>query len=104
MDAPVDNGAVVLERPLSPRECAELAGMHYDTIRKAIAHGHLRAYRPGGQRSLVVKPSDLEAWLYGQERAPTDPAGRMVPTDAGRRRQDGTGSVARLEAIERGEL
>lgn len=90
---------VVLERPLSPRECAELAGMHYDTIRKAIAEGHLRAFRPAGQRLLKVHPKDLKAWLYGDPVAPAptpEPVHREGP-----RRPSGVGSVARLEAIER---
>jgi hypothetical protein len=96
---------VTFDRPLSPRDCADPSGLSYDTVLRAIrAHAAgrpgLPAYRPPGSRLLLIRPGDLEEWLYGHPVPPAVPeeprAQRRPPTPAGR------GSFATLPAIERG--
>jgi excisionase family DNA binding protein len=91
--------AVVLARPLSPKACAELAGLSYHTILRAIRGGHLRAFHPPGTTIYRVAPEDFEEWLYGHPVAPTP----IVQPERARTRQTPAptrGSVEALTAIE----
>jgi excisionase family DNA binding protein len=93
--------SVTLDQPLAPRECAELAGVSYHTILRAIRGGHLRAFQPPGTTLYRVAPEDFHAWLYGH---PVTPAPREEPPRAQTRRTGvpARGSVEALAAIERG--
>jgi predicted site-specific integrase-resolvase len=35
---------LTLDQPLAPKDCADLAGVSYHTILRAIRAGHLRAF------------------------------------------------------------
>jgi integrase len=65
--APAGRGGrgLVLARPLSPKACAELAGVSYHTILRAIRSGHPRAFHPPGTTIYRVAPEDFHDWLYG---------------------------------------
>jgi excisionase family DNA binding protein len=45
-----------LDNFISVRKCASILNVHYDTIRRAIHSGKLKAYRVG-QRKLRIKES-----------------------------------------------
>lgn len=93
---------VVLDVPLTPQECAELAGVHYITILRRIHAGHLRAFKPQGSREYVVHPQDFHDWLYGRPVEP-DPVEVPVAAQTARRGAPAArGSLAALEEIERG--
>jgi excisionase family DNA binding protein len=68
---------------LTCRQAADRAGLHVETIRRAVRSGALRAGRAG--RSLRIWPADLEAWLDRGE--PSDRTPRRSPRQrkAGRR-------------------
>lgn len=51
------------------REAAELKGVHYQTVRRAIARGDLDATRVG--RAVLVRPEALAQWLPLYNRAPS---------------------------------
>lgn len=106
----------------APRDCAALdvagaaarVGVSVDTIRRAYRSGRLRAYRPVGQRRVVIRVEDLEAWAFGDEQlvAPREDAprlrpvadGGLTPRPGGRVRSRAelqAGSVERLLEIER---
>jgi excisionase family DNA binding protein len=89
-------------------------GVSVDTIRRAYRSGRLRAYRPVGQRRVVIRVEDLEAWAFGDAQlvAPPQDEPRLRPVgEAGLtpRRPGGVrsraalqpGSVERLLEIER---
>jgi hypothetical protein len=90
---------IVLARPLSPKACAELAGMSYHTILRAIRGGHLRAFHPPGTTIYRVAPEDFRDWLYGH---PVTPAATSRSQSARTRRTlpPEKGSVEALTAIE----
>lgn len=93
--------AVVLEEPLSPRECAALAGVHYHTILRRIRAGHLKAFKPPGGMEYFVHPEDFKAWLYGHPVEAAEPdAGPREPRPSSR--PPARGSLRALDAIERG--
>jgi excisionase family DNA binding protein len=88
-----------LDQPLAPKACAELAGVSYHTILRAIRGGHLRAFQPPGTTLYRVAPEDFRVWLYGH---PVQPIATPAPQRAETRRM-GTpprGSVEALDAIE----
>jgi excisionase family DNA binding protein len=91
--------AVIVTRPLSPKACAELAGMSYHTILRAIRGGHLRAFHPPGTTIYRVAPEDFHEWLYGHPVAVTSTSqpehARTLRTSPAAR-----GSVEALTAIE----
>jgi excisionase family DNA binding protein len=92
---------LTLDQPLAPKDCAELAGVSYHTILRAIRGGHLRAFQPPGTTLYRVAPEDFHVWLYGH---PVEPTASPAPERAQTRRT-GTprrGSVEALDAIERG--
>lgn len=93
--------AVVLEQPLSPRECAKLAGVHYHTILRRIRAGHLKAFQPPGGQEYVVHPEDFAAWLYGSPVQPR-PEDAPAPATSTGGPPAVRGSLAALDAIERG--
>lgn len=65
-------GATVLASPmLTTRDVCALAGgeMHFDTVRRAIDRGELRAYRVG-VRGVRILRTDAEAWLLGRPLIP----------------------------------
>jgi excisionase family DNA binding protein len=45
------------------QQAAALAGVHPDTITRAIKAKKLPAYRPGGSRVVVVAVEDLLNWV-----------------------------------------
>jgi excisionase family DNA binding protein len=49
------------EELLSPPKAAEIAGVHEDTVRRAIEFGYLQAQRVG--RTWAIKLSDLQSWI-----------------------------------------
>lgn len=93
------------ERKLSVAAAAERAGVSAKTVRRAIQRGDLRAFRPGGQAAIVLLEPDLDAWAFRpvvpRSRGSRAPA---AVTALHSRRAPAVGSVARLEAIERGEV
>lgn len=91
---------VVLDVPMSPVQCAELAGVHYHTIMRRIHAGDLRAFKPKGSREYVVAPQDFADWLYG---SPVDPDPPEPSAQRRRTAPSARGSVEALEAIERGQ-
>jgi hypothetical protein len=54
-----EDRTIVLARPLSPKACAELAGMSYHRILRAIRGGHLRAFHPPGTTIYRIASEDL---------------------------------------------
>jgi excisionase family DNA binding protein len=46
---------------ISPRQAAEIAHCHEDTIRRAIEFGYLPAQRVG--KTWAIKPDDVHAWI-----------------------------------------
>jgi excisionase family DNA binding protein len=91
---------IELELPLTPRACAELSGLSYDTILRRIRSGHLKAYKPPGNKDYLVNPEDFHAWLYGHPVDPAPSADQDVPPRSPR--SSPAGSLARLRSIERG--
>ncbi len=93
------------QRKLSVRDAAERAGVSAKTVRRAIERGDLRAFRPTGQASIVLLEADLDAWAFRPvvPRAPRSRSAAPV-TSLHSRRAAAVGSVARLDAIERGEV
>ena len=84
---------------MSPQSIAELTGLSYDTVRRAILHGDLRGFKVGGK--LRVRESDYEGWAYAQPVRPVpriERPARQRPVPSRRSARD---SVARLEEIER---
>lgn len=96
-----DDRKVVLELPLSPRDCADLAGVSYETILRRIRGGHLKAFKPPGSGDYFVHPQDFANWLYG---TPVQPPRRADRGSAPPRRTApaSRGSVSVLSAIEEG--
>ena len=45
---------------VSIAEAAARKGVHYETVRRAIARGDLKALKVGG--GVVISPDDLEGW------------------------------------------
>jgi hypothetical protein len=90
---------VVLNKPLSPKECAALAGMHYSTILRRIRAGDLRAFQPAGSTEYVVDPDDFKAWLYGRPVTPDAPDPHRAETRPAR--PPARGSLRALDEIER---
>jgi excisionase family DNA binding protein len=52
-------------RYLTLKAAAKAAGCSVQTLRRAIATGSLRVYRPEGARAWRVRPDDLIAWVEG---------------------------------------
>jgi excisionase family DNA binding protein len=86
---------------LTVAQVAEIAGFTRDTVRHAIADGRLRASKPPGTQQWRILPDDLEAWFVGGVTQPVISAPPPAPPPQ-RRGRDRPGSVARLDAIERG--
>ena len=87
--------------PLTVKDVAALASVHEHTVRRAIRDGHLEAFRRLGSTVYAIHPDAFERWAYGERVAPrTDgadvPVSRSTAATA-------AGSLARLQAIERGE-
>ena len=47
---------------ISVKDCADMLGVHYDTLKRAIYSGKLRAFRVG-KRKLRILPNDLITYL-----------------------------------------
>lgn len=77
---------------LTPEEAAQLAHCSTKTIRRAIASGRLRAFRPTTR--LLLAESDVRAWVES-------PAPEPKPRRRQGRRRVQPGSVAALRQIER---
>jgi excisionase family DNA binding protein len=84
---------------LSPQSIAELTGLSYDTVRRAILRGELRGFKVGGK--LRVRESDYEGWAYAQPVRSVPRIERPPPRRPAPLRPSTRGSVAALEAIER---
>jgi excisionase family DNA binding protein len=87
-----------LRAPLTIKTCAELAGVHEHTVRRAIARGDLEAYRRRGSTALRVHPEAFEQWVYGERVEPDRLRPAPLPRTAVR--ASGAGSLSRLRAIE----
>ncbi|MBV8943126.1 MAG: helix-turn-helix domain-containing protein [Solirubrobacterales bacterium] len=87
-------------RYLTVEEVAELARCEHRSVRRAINSGRLRAFRP--TRKILVREDDARAWI---ESRPVVIA-TFPPSRSPRRSLagSGTGSVARLQAIERSAM
>ena len=53
---------------LSPCECAELCGLHVNTVRKLVQDKKLPAIKLG--RKILISRIELEKWLAGQSTQP----------------------------------
>jgi excisionase family DNA binding protein len=93
-------------RFMSPREIAQVTGLSYHAVLRAIADGELRASKLRGR--IIVRDEWFEAWVAQGvlSPAPAAPAQRARRAPRSRRRpgpaDDAPGSVARLTAIENG--
>ena len=86
---------------LTVKDVAALASVHEHTVRRAIRDGHLEAFRRLGSTVYTIHPTAFERWAYGERVAPrADPA--HVPASRSTA-ATAAGSLARLQAIERGE-
>jgi hypothetical protein len=85
---------------LSPQLIADISGLSYDTVRREMLRGRLRAFKVGGR--LRVRQSDYERWAY---REPVTPPPRRLAGRPRRRapaaQSSERGSVTRLNEIER---
>ena len=52
-------------------EAAARKGVHYQTVRRAIARGDLRAKKVGG--GVIIAAADLDAWRPSYSHAPHQP-------------------------------
>jgi excisionase family DNA binding protein len=76
----------VPEALLTPPQAAQQAGVHVETIRRAVRSGALASSTAG--RAVRIAPADLNSWLTGgqrkrrkrlpQRRAPAGRAGRPL--------------------------
>lgn len=57
------------------RQVAESMGVHVNTVKRLILHGHLAGYRIGSRGDLRVRQADLEAF----RRRNRVTGGRTVP-------------------------
>ena len=61
-------------RYLTLKAAAKAAGCSVKTLRRAIAAGSLKVYRPEGVRAWRVRPDDLITWVEGtrgEEQVPS---------------------------------
>jgi excisionase family DNA binding protein len=75
----------VSETLVSLAEAAARKGVHYQTVRRAIARGALRAMKVGG--GVIIAAADLDAWRPSYSHAPHQPR-------RGGRDSSGTGAAA----------
>jgi excisionase family DNA binding protein len=54
-------GTNMADELISPRQAADIAECHNDTVRRAIEFGFLRAQRVG--RTWAIKRDDLQTWI-----------------------------------------
>ena len=54
------------QKPLNVQQAAEYLGFKPSYVYNLVFYGKLKAYKPGG-KILLFKPSDLEAFAYGNE-------------------------------------
>lgn len=84
---------------MSPQEVAEVTGVSYDSVLRAIRAGRLRAFKLCGK--IRVRVDDFERWAFAD---PIQPARRAAPPNVEPlrpRRPPARGSVADLEELER---
>jgi excisionase family DNA binding protein len=84
---------------MSPQSIAQLTGLSYDTVRRAILRGELRGFKLGGK--LRVRESEYVRWAYAQPVSPIPRIERPARRTPVRSLPSVRGSVARLEEIER---
>lgn len=56
-----------MEQPLSVKEAAEQAEMHPETIAEALRRGDLHGAQRKKGGTWRIRPSCLEAWVYGDK-------------------------------------
>jgi excisionase family DNA binding protein len=87
---------------LTVREVATMARCEHKSVRRAIAAGSLRAFRPANK--LLIREDDAHTWIEGRPAAMAGSAPSLRPAPARRRSTLGSqrpGSVADLREIER---
>jgi excisionase family DNA binding protein len=87
------------ERLLSCAEAAERAGVHVETIRRAVRSGALRAVCAG--RALRIAAADLDAWLTRNNEPPVRPSLRLRAQRPGGLRRPLADALAALERSDR---
>jgi excisionase family DNA binding protein len=87
---------------LTVHEAAALARCEHKSVRRAIAAGRLRAFRPINK--LLIRDDDARAWIEGRPTTTTAPRPELAPPAPSRRRHGPSqelASVAELREIER---
>jgi excisionase family DNA binding protein len=87
---------------LTVREVATMARCEHKSVRRAIAAGRLRAFRPTNK--LLIREDDACAWIEGRPVSLTGSAPNLRSAPSRRRPTLGSqrpGSVADLREIER---
>lgn len=78
------------EELLSPPQAAEIAGVHDDTVRRAIEFGLLKALKVG--RTWAIQREDLQTWIDAGKPNHRRKSTRKSETDTERDQPDkGTG-------------
>lgn len=87
---------------MTPQDVADLTGLSYHVVLRAIKDGELQASKLRAR--LLIRPEAVDEWFDANIVTPVSPAAPRL--DEPRRRRSradhGTGSVARLRAIEEG--
>ena len=82
-------------------EAAEIARVDPKTIRRAVANGHLRAFKP--VRKILIREADVTAWIEGREIIPQpaipDPRPRGIGSARSNAKFNGVASGAELRAM-----
>jgi excisionase family DNA binding protein len=87
---------------LTVREVAALARCEHKSVRRAIAAGRLRAFRPINK--LLIRDDDARGWIEGRPTTPTARRSEVPTPGRGRRRRRPSqelASVAELREIDR---
>ena len=78
-------------------EAAELARVDPRTIRRAIADGRLRAFKP--VRKILIREDDVVAWIEGREIIPQPALPDPKPREVGTRASQSSGGMASVERL-----
>lgn len=80
----------------SPKDVATMTGFKIDAVRRAIAAGELRAYKPRGR--VRIHQADVDAWMRGTELETEPQEAAVVPRRPYRRQPAPGGMRALLES------